>query len=116
MLDGTEFFECICGSNEHTLKFVLDLDENGDPRLPELFVGIFLHNPIWYKRIWIGVKYIFGYKSRFGHFGGYTMNFEDGRRMINMIKKLIRAHEEIVNPSISKKKTSVSKKKSEGVK
>lgn len=28
MLDGTYFFECQCGADEHTLRFTLDVDED----------------------------------------------------------------------------------------
>ena len=62
MLDGTEFFECECGSDEHTLRFILDLDKtpgkdyigNQMPRLPELYVSVFLQEKPWYVRFWAG--------------------------------------------------------------
>lgn len=28
MLDGSYFFECKCGSDEHTLRFILDREDN----------------------------------------------------------------------------------------
>ena len=88
MLDGTEYFECQCGSDEHTLKFILDLDENAEPRIPELYTSVFLnHYQTWYKRLWVGIKYIFGYKSKYGHWDCFTMKHEDADRLINMVTR-----------------------------
>lgn len=96
MLDGTEFYECECDSDEHTLRFILDLDENpikdktgkSYPRHPELYTSVFLnHYDQWYKRLWRGIKYIFGYKCKYGHFDSFTMKPGDAERMITMIEK-----------------------------
>jgi len=90
MLDGTEFFECECGSDEHTLRFILHLDNHpnnkeGHVPMPELYTSVFLnHYDRWYKRLWRGIKYIFGYKCKYGHFDSFTMKPSDAERMIKM--------------------------------
>jgi len=79
MLDGSYFIECACGSDEHTLRFVLDKQEK------ELYVTVFLAEQPLYLRIWNAIKYIFGYKSKYGHFYCWTMNPED----VDKFKKMI---------------------------
>ena len=82
MLDGTYYFECSCGADEHTLRFVYDKDEK------EIYTSIFLNNyHKWYERVWSGLKYIFGYKCKYGHWDCWIMRNEDLNKMKAMIKK-----------------------------
>ena len=83
MLDGTEFFECLCSSDEHTLKFCLNLDDR------ELYTSVFLnqHRSIW-GRIWTAVKYVFGYKSQFGHWDCFNLRREDAGRLRRLLDRL----------------------------
>ena len=94
MLDGTEFFECECGSDEHTLRFVLSLDEGSTPRIPELYTSTFLSERVWYQRIWPGIKYIFGYKCRYGHWDVFSLQEEDAERLINLTQRFKTAREQ----------------------
>ena len=79
MEDRIEYYECACFSTEHTLKFYL-LD---DPEIgPELHTSIFLnqyHNI--FGRIWIAIKYIFGYKCKYGHWDCWILQKEDAERL-----------------------------------
>ena len=85
MLDGSEFFECQCGSDEHTLRFVYDKENN------EFYLSIFLDNyRPWWKRLGLSIKYLFGYKSRYGHFGEWLMEQEDASRLSIMLDKVIK--------------------------
>jgi hypothetical protein len=87
MLDGTYFFECRCGSNEHILRFTLDIK---DPENREIYTSIFLNQyRSIFKRIWIGIKYIFGYKCRFGHWDCWILKEEDTERLRDMCDKFI---------------------------
>lgn len=73
---NSEYFECRCFSDEHTLRFALD-EDHGD-----IFAGVFLHNwEPFYKRVWIAIKYIFGYKCRYGHWDTFMMKSEDYNRL-----------------------------------
>lgn len=86
MLDGTEYLECACHSDEHTLRFILSLDEYG----PEIYTSVFLGDYPWgWKRIWTGIKYLFGYKSKYGHWDCFQMRPEDAERLKAMLDKLI---------------------------
>ncbi len=76
MLDGTHYFECRCGSSEHTLRFVLDKEDG------ELHTEVYLNQwrPLW-KRVWVGIKYIFNYKSKYGHWDCWILTREDAKRL-----------------------------------
>lgn len=52
---------CECGSHEHQVSFWYDEDDNQLYCEPHLVT-----HKGFFKRIWIGLKYAFGYKSRFG--------------------------------------------------
>ena len=83
MLDGTEYFECDCGSVEHTLRFVLDTREG------ELHTEIYLRqwHP-WWKRVWLAVRYVFGYRSQHGHWDSWMLKREDAPRLRALLDKL----------------------------
>jgi hypothetical protein len=83
MLDGTEFFECSCGSDEHTLRFVLNLDEK------EIYTSVFLNDyRNIFKRVWTALKYICGYKSRYGHWDCFNLRPEDADRLRALLDKI----------------------------
>jgi len=84
MLDRSEYFECACFSDEHTLKMTLD----ADPQYPDVYTSVFLNDyQNIFKRIWIAIKYIFGYKCKYGHWDCFTLQQEDADRMINLIQE-----------------------------
>jgi len=79
MLDGTYFFECACYSDEHVLKFVYDRREK------EIYATMFMSDwPQWYKRVWVAIKYIFGYKCKYGHWDTWLMCPKDLDRFISL--------------------------------
>ncbi len=58
-----KFLVCDCMSDEHTLRFTFDLEDG------EMWTGVYLHNyHNIFERIWIAIKYVFGYKCKYGHF------------------------------------------------
>lgn len=80
-----EYFECQCYSDEHTVKFSLD-EEDGT-----IYASIFLNDWMpWYKRLWVGIKYIFGYKSKYGHWDNFEMRPEDYDRFTILIDNAVR--------------------------
>lgn len=82
--DDIYYFECACYSEEHVLRFAVDEEEG------EIYACQFMrqwHNP--FKRIWIALKYVFGYKSQYGHFDCWLMLPEDADRMIAMCERII---------------------------
>ena len=84
MLDGTHFFECECGADEHTLKFVYDKTDN------ELYLSVFLNQyRSWWKRIYIAIQYVFGYKCKYGHWDNWTMTSGDASRLHKLLEQVI---------------------------
>ncbi len=83
MFDDTQYFECQCSSAEHALVFTLDQEES------EIYTEVFLNNyRPWWKRVGVAVKYVFGYKCKYGHFDCFLMQNKDADRLITMLKKI----------------------------
>lgn len=70
-----KWIECTCTSPEHVLllRFFTDEKEKYDH---SLYVDVYLQMPKWYKRIWRAIKYIFGYRSRYGDFTEIVYDIE----------------------------------------
>lgn len=66
-----KIISCSCHSPEHTMTYHLN------PEDKEVYTSVYLHQyrPI-YKRIWIAIKYIFGYKSKYGHWDCFSADKE----------------------------------------
>ncbi len=83
--DGNYYFECMCAHEEHTIKFTLDKEEK------EIYTSVFLaSHRNFFVRIFLGIKYIFGGKSRYGQFGNWSLSTHDAdriERMLNMLKE-----------------------------
>ena len=79
-----EYFECSCFSPEHTLSFWFD----DDKEFSCIYVSVFLSNDVWYKRLIKAVKYVFGYKCRYGHFDEFLFKENDVDRLISVISQL----------------------------
>ena len=63
------FVVCDCHSSEHTLRFIYDEEDK------ELYTEVYLYQHFSFlKRIYVAVKYIFGYTSKYGHFDCTIIN------------------------------------------
>jgi len=82
-MKNSEHFECRCGSPEHLLTFRLWEDKYG----MDLYAYVLLNPEPFYKRIWLGIKYIFGYTSRYGHFDEFILDPTDRDRLIDLLNK-----------------------------
>jgi len=65
-------FICTCQSYEHQAIFFKDTEDN------QLIVTVHLssHKNIL-KRLWLAIKYVCGYRSRFGHWDEFLFKPED---------------------------------------
>ena len=89
MLDGSHYFECRCGSDEHTLRFTLDI---ADLDYKEIYSSVFLNQwRPWWKRVWAAIRYVFGYKCKYGHWDCWTMDENDATRLRDMCEEFINA-------------------------
>ena len=84
ILDGVHYIECNCSSEEHVLRFIVDKEEDA------VYVHHFLANGPWYKRIMPGIKYIFGKKSKYGHFDETVLDREQAHRLIKILADFIK--------------------------
>lgn len=85
MKNINHYFECRCSSPEHLLKFVLWKSDNEEDS--ELYAYVFLNPEPFYKRIWKGLKYIFGYSSRYGYFDEFILDPKDVDRFIILLNR-----------------------------
>jgi hypothetical protein len=42
-----------------------------------------------FKRVWIAIKYVFGYRSKYGHWDCFIMQSGDGQRLRALLDRLI---------------------------
>jgi len=85
-----EYMECRCMSTEHIVKFHLDLDDG------DLCLDFHLSNyQNWYKRAWVAIKYVFGYKSKYGDFDEIILKDEDVDRLMELLIHQKKTKEEI---------------------
>lgn len=78
------YFECDCGSDEH--RFCVTSEDEDDGLPPQLYFHLQLHqyrNII--KRLVVAVKYIFGHKSRYGHWDTINISEDDANRLFVLL-------------------------------
>jgi hypothetical protein len=88
-INDSTFIECECHSQEHTLKYSINVEDK------TIYTSVFLdqYQP-WYGRAWTALKYLFGYKCKYGHFDCTLM----GPEKIDQLKSLIKTYDELCFP------------------
>ena len=76
-----EFIVCDCGSIEHQLSFCYD-EEEFDDGWDMMYTQVHLNKLSFFKRLAYGIKYIFGYQSKYGAFTEFYIKPADVDRMI----------------------------------
>jgi hypothetical protein len=72
---------CDCESPEHQFTFVKD------PEDKEVWLQVHLINHDgFFKRLWRGLKYAFGYKSKYGDWDNTIITPEDQLKIIEFLK------------------------------
>lgn len=80
-----ELFICQCSSIEHQVIFQYFEDEK-DADDKEVYVSIHLApERNIFKRIWYAIRYIFGYRCRYGHFEEFIFNKNDAERLQKVV-------------------------------
>lgn len=88
----TYYFECQCGGDEHMLKFVVD-DE-------DFYLNVFLNQyRSFFHRLWIAVKYVFGYKCKYGHWDSWMLRPEDVQRLKDLLDKHVPYTAQVDHPT-----------------
>lgn len=85
------YFNCQCHSFEHLIRFTLDEWHNysGTATKPELSIAVHLNNwAPWWRRVWLGLKYIVGHDDGFPHYDEMLFRTEDADRLMAMLIRL----------------------------
>ena len=108
----THYFDCECSSPEHTLRFVFDTVSLWDEaEKPQIYTEIYLDQyRNVFKRIWIAIKYIFGYKCRYGHWDCWCLNEKDAYRLKELCEEYIIKHNAWVDTYVPKKEATDERK------
>ena len=77
-----KIFICECNSLEHQVIFWYDKDDDIFYCEPHLVT-----HKNFFKRIWIALKYIVGYKSKYGHWDETIFKEKDLEKLYKYLKK-----------------------------
>lgn len=80
---SNELFVCSCNDLEH--QFVISYIEDD---YSEMYLSVNLATGNFWKRLKIGLKYIFGKKSKYGQFDEILIRPEDANRLQEIVNKL----------------------------
>ncbi len=91
-----EVFICECSSIEHQLIVTYYSEPredlvDGETIMTEDSLELSVHlQPIhgFLDRLWVAIKYIFGYKSQYGHWDNFLVNPKDAEKIIGYLKAL----------------------------
>jgi len=77
---------CECHCDEHQMIFKYDKE----PEWENVFISYYLQSDTFWGRIKTAIKYIFGYKSRYGDFGEIILepNKDTVEKFENVVKHL----------------------------
>lgn len=81
-----ELFVCDCGDIQH--QFVISYFDD-DVLEKCLYVSVNLYRQSFFRRLWIGIQYIFGKQSVYGAFDEVILNEEDSVRLRNILNERI---------------------------
>jgi len=83
----SNYFDCQCGSAEHTLRFSLETWEDEDVS-GEICVQVHLRQHYkWYQRIYMAIRYIFGYQSKYGMYDCTLLQQEEYARLRELLDR-----------------------------
>jgi len=75
--------ECACHLNEHQINLLYWADEEEEP---ELYLSPHLCPFPFWTRLWLGIKYILGYRSRYGDYAGLVLFKKDIRMLYDFLE------------------------------
>jgi len=78
------YFDCACSAPEHTIRFTRD------PKEGTVWMEVHLFN--WrsiFKRIWVAIKYVFGYRCKYGNWDTCELHPADAEKMISLMEMII---------------------------
>ncbi len=85
------FVRCICGSLDHQLVMSWDPSED-EPQWQMLYIEIYLVSyQSFFQRLWRAVRYVFGYKCRYGNWDEMLVSPAKAVEMRQLLDKFIAA-------------------------
>jgi hypothetical protein len=87
----TTRIECDCSSFDHSVRF------NIDNELGHVYMDVPLKQ--WrpfYQRVWLAIKYIFGYTAKYGHYDTVILKQRD----YDKIREILTESEEIIKKNV----------------
>lgn len=97
-------FLCSCGDVADQILMNYWTDYENDS-YPCVYASFHLNTLPFFKRLWLGIKYIFGYRSKYGDFGEVILKPSDYTKMqevANFLKKVYDYEEEKENKTNAK--------------
>ena len=83
-MNNKEFFLCHCNSPEH--QFILSYDSEEK----EIYITPYLSSYLsFWKRIILAIKYIFGYRSKYGHWDCIILNTKEIKRLYLLLDSIV---------------------------
>ena len=79
-----EIFICECHSTDHQMIILYSEDDG----YPMVYSHVHLNKRPFWERFNYGIKYIFGYKSRYGAFDEFIFNPDDAARLQEVVNYL----------------------------
>lgn len=79
-------FICKCSSPEHQLIFSYDKSDTTDEGW--VYTAVHLTKFGFWKRLWHGIKYIFGHRSIYGDFDEFIFKTEDAGKLQEVVDYL----------------------------
>ena len=79
---------CDCSWPEHQTIFTI----NGDPDPKWAYISIETHLTTYknlFQRIWVAVKYVFGYRSQYGEWDDVSINHQEAKRIRDFMDKFL---------------------------
>lgn len=83
-MEERRIFICDCHSLEHQVCFWYDPEEKSLYIEPHL-----VNHDTFVKRLWVGIRYAFGYRCRYGEFDEMVMCPDDQKKLVEIINKHI---------------------------
>ena len=77
----TNILICECNSTEHQIV----IDYNKENKIAYCYIHLITHKS-FLKRLWVGLRYAFGYKCKYGNWDEFILNKKHVKQLNKIIK------------------------------
>lgn len=88
--------ECRCNSPEHTFTFMMD----DDPDWDDVYLYVHLNKLPFWRRVLYVIRYVFGYRSKYGCFDEVVMGQPDLDKLQSFINRVRDAKAQARSPGL----------------